>query len=69
MFYNYHNLPHFKVKYGELEANILIENGNLLNGDFPVSKLKLVQAWAEIHQEELIKMWSSKEFHKVQPLK
>ena len=43
-------------------------NGNLLNGDFPVSKLKLVQAWAEIHKEELLTMWNTKEFHKVTPL-
>ena len=40
MFFNDHNPPHFKVKYAEFEANILIENGNLLNGDLPVSKLK-----------------------------
>jgi hypothetical protein len=32
MFFNDHNPPHFKVKYGEFEANILIESGNLLNG-------------------------------------
>ncbi|MBP6237574.1 MAG: DUF4160 domain-containing protein [Saprospiraceae bacterium] len=31
MFFNDHNPPHFKVKYNEYEANILIENGNLLN--------------------------------------
>jgi len=47
----------------------LLENGNLLNGDFPISKLKLVQAWAEIHKDELLEMWISKEFHKVAPLK
>ena len=68
MFFNDHNLPHFKVKYGDFEANILIDNGNLLNGDFPISKLKLVQAWAEIHKEELAEMWESKEFHKIKPL-
>jgi hypothetical protein len=27
-----------------------------LNGDFPIGKLKLVHAWAEIHQEELLNM-------------
>jgi hypothetical protein len=42
MFFNDHNPAHFKVKYGEFEANILVENGGLLNGDIPVSKLKLV---------------------------
>jgi hypothetical protein len=68
MFFNDHNPPHFKVKYNEYEANILIENGNLLNGDLPVGKYKLVQAWAEIHKDELMIMWDSKEFHKVKPL-
>lgn len=30
MFFNDHNPPHFKVSYGEFEANILIEDGGLL---------------------------------------
>lgn len=68
MFFNYHNPPHFKVKYGEFEANVLIENGSLLNGDLPISKLKLVQAWAEIHKEELLEIWNTKEFQKIKPL-
>ncbi len=68
MFFNDHNPPHFKVKFGEFEANILIENGNLLNGDFPLSKFKLVEAWAEIHKDELLDMWLSKNFHKINPL-
>ncbi len=68
MFFNNHNPPHFKVKYSEFEANILIENGTILNGDLPLSKLKLVSAWAEIHKEELLNMWNSKDFHKISPL-
>ena len=69
MFFMDHNLPHFKTKYGQFKANILIENGTLLNGDLPLSKLKLVSAWAEIHKTELLEMWHSKQFHKVEPLK
>jgi hypothetical protein len=69
MFFNDHNPPHFKVKCSEFEANILIENGSILNGDLPISKLKLVTAWAEIHKNELLSMWLSKEFHKVEPLR
>ena len=69
MFFNDHNPPHFKVKYGEFEANVLIENGNILNGDLPISKLKLVSAWAEIHKKELLTMWNAKQFHKVEPLR
>lgn len=68
MFFNDHNPPHFKVKFGEFEANVLIENGMLLNGDLPISKHKLVTAWAEIHKDELLQMWNSKDFHKIQPL-
>jgi hypothetical protein len=39
MFFNDHNPPHFKAKYSEFEANILIENGMVLNGDFPIVNL------------------------------
>ena len=66
--FNDHNPPHFKVKYGEFEANVLIENGTILNGDLPISKHKLVAAWCEIHEEELLDMWNKKEFHKINPL-
>lgn len=68
MFFNDHNPPHFKVKYAKFEANITIENGTILNGDLPVSKLKLVTAWAEIHKDELLEMWHSKVFHTIKPL-
>ncbi|MBC6401971.1 MAG: DUF4160 domain-containing protein [Ekhidna sp.] len=69
MFFNDHNPPHFKKKYSEFEANIMIQNGTILNGDLPVSKLKLVSAWAEIHKDQLMEMWHSKEFHKIDPLR
>lgn len=41
---------------------------NIVKGNIPVSKFKLVQAWAEIHKEELLEMWETKEFHKINPL-
>ncbi len=34
----------------------------------PVSKMKLVAAWAEIHHVELMNMWLSKEFYKINGL-
>lgn len=69
MFFNDHYPTHFEVKFAELTANIVIENGGILNGDLPLSKLKLVSAWAEIHKYELLRMWNSKNFHKIEPLK
>ncbi|MDE6067968.1 MAG: DUF4160 domain-containing protein [Treponemataceae bacterium] len=32
-------------------------DGNILAGDFPPNKLKLVSAWTEIHKEELAALW------------
>lgn len=40
MFFNDHNPPHFKVKFGEFEANILIENGSLLKRRFSLKQVK-----------------------------
>ena len=68
MFFNDHNPPHFKAVYGEYEANIKIENGDVLDGSLPRNKEKLVLAWCEIHKDELMEMWVSKQFYKLNPL-
>ncbi len=68
MFFNDHTPPHFKAAYAEYEANIELGNGKVIDGDLPGNKLKLVVAWAEIHKDELMQMWNTKEFHKIQPL-
>ena len=53
-----HNLPHIHIRYGEFTASIAIETGELLAGDFPAWQLKLVQAWIEIHRDELMANWT-----------
>jgi hypothetical protein len=52
-----HNLPHIHVRYAEFKASINIETGEILAGDFPKKQLKLVQAWIEIHRDELLANW------------
>jgi len=52
-----HNLPHIHIEYGEYMAVVSINDGNLLEGNFPKEKLKLVQAWVEIHKDELKANW------------
>ena len=37
---------------------ISIPDGNLLEEDLPAKKLRLVQAWMAIHEEELIADWA-----------
>ena len=34
-------------------------DGELLAGSLPVKQLKLVQAWAAIHEEELYAAWNN----------
>jgi hypothetical protein len=53
-----HHRPHFHARYAEFEAVIAIDDGDLLGGDLPKAKMKLVQAWLEIHREDLQADWS-----------
>ena len=53
-----HHLPHFHAEYAEFSAVLAIEGGELLEGELPKSKMKLVQAWLEIHREDLIADWN-----------
>ena len=49
-----HKLPHIHVKYSGDEVIVSIPEGDVLEGSIPSSKMKLVQAWIEIHKEELM---------------
>lgn len=51
------NRPHFHAKYTEFEASIGIEDGEVLAGDLPRKQLRLVQAWLELHRDELQADW------------
>ena len=53
-----HNLPHLHVEYQGNKAVISIPNGDLLEGELPAKKLRLVQAWISIHEEELMADWT-----------
>ena len=52
-----HTLPHIHAEYAEYVASISIEDGEVMSGQLPAKKLKLVQAWIEIHKEELLADW------------
>ena len=69
---NKHSMPHLRAKYQD--QNVVIDfDGNILEGDFPKSKLKLLEAWMEIHREDLEANWkllsSGDGFFKIEPLK
>ena len=52
-----HHLPHIHVRYQGMKASISISDGELIEGSIPPAKLRLVQAWIEIHREELMANW------------
>lgn len=52
-----HKLPHIHIEYSGFKAIIMIPDGDKLAGEFPNDKLKLVQAWIEIHKDELMANW------------
>jgi hypothetical protein len=47
-----HHAPHIHVKYQDGEAVLSIPDGQVLEGKLKANKLKLVQAWIEIHQDD-----------------
>ncbi len=51
------NRPHIHAEYGEYTASIAIEDGAVLGGELPRAKMKLVQAWIEIHRDDLLADW------------
>ena len=69
----HHNLPHIHVKYQDEEAVISISDGVLLEVSLKTNKMKLVQAWIEIHKDELFANWelaiNGETIFKIDPLK
>lgn len=52
-----HNLPHIHAEYQGQVGIYSIETGEVLAGDLPNNKHKLVVAWIEIHKEDLKADW------------
>ena len=53
-----HQQPHIHVQYSDQEAVISIPDGEVIEGSLHRTKLKLVQAWVELHQDELMADWA-----------
>ncbi len=52
-----HKLPHIHARYQGDEAVFSVTDGTVLSGKLPVSRERLVQAWIEIHRDELLADW------------
>ena len=68
-----HKKPHIHVKQSGDEVVLGLPDGEILEGSIPNPKMKLVQAWIEIHKDELLANWeltiNGREVFLTQPLK
>ena len=68
-----HNPPHIHVYYQNMNAVITIATCEVAKGRLPAKQLRLVNAWIEIHREELLANWklctNGEKPFKINPLK
>lgn len=68
-----HHMPHIHVEHGGEEVVLSIPEGEVIEGSIRTNKLKLAQAWIEIHQTELMQNWelavSGQQIFKIDPLR
>ena len=53
-----HHLPHIHVRYQGDKAVLSLPGGEVLAGGLPPKKLRMVQTWIDIHEEELMQCWN-----------
>jgi hypothetical protein len=52
-----HHQPHFHAYYQEAAAVYSLNPVELMAGILPLRQQRLVEAWAEMHREELMEDW------------
>ncbi len=52
-----HHRPHFHAYYGEEVAIYTLFPIELIAGSLPRRQQRLVEAWAELHEDELVADW------------
>ena len=57
MYFKDHPPPHFEAVYGEDEANVAIETGEVIDGHLPKNAARLVRQWTLEHRDELRSNW------------
>jgi hypothetical protein len=68
-----HKRPHIHARYQDREVVIGIPEGDVLEGNLPPSKMRLLIAWVEIHKNELMEDWKrasrGQPISKIEPLR
>ena len=68
-----HHRPHFHAYYQEYVGIYAVDTIELVGGGLPIRQRRLVEAWAELHQDELLTDWGylqdGRPPHKIEPLR
>lgn len=68
-----HHLPHLHVEYQGVEVVVSLPEGEVVEGELPPKKLRMLQAWIAIHEEELMADWAlavkGEPIFKIEPLR
>jgi len=52
-----HHLPHFHALYQGKSAVYRIDTAEMIGGYLPLRQRRLVEAWVELHRDELLANW------------
>ena len=63
-----HNPPHIHAIYGDSVAAFNINSGEIMEGELPPKAVNLVQEWLKLHKDELLEIWNTQDFRKIEPL-
>jgi hypothetical protein len=68
-----HHRPHLPAYYQNMVAIYSIEPVEAIGGTLPLKEQRLVEAWAELHQGELMENWerlqSGQQPYRIAPLR
>jgi len=73
MFFDDHGPPHFHARHAEGSAKVRIDTVEVIDSNLPRRQLRLVLAWAELHQDELLENWrlarAGERLREIEPLR
>ncbi len=59
LFFDDHNPPHFHAIIAEYDALIEIGTSNIMKGNLPKNKRKLILEWAKENRDDLKSIWNA----------
>ena len=73
MYFDDHGPPHFHARHAEGTAKVRIDTLEVIESSLEHRQVRLVLAWAELHQDELSENWrrarAGETLQQVEPLR